>query len=304
MSITTPLSFPSSTPAVNHGDPAASGESAAALWEYGVDELKAATWGFDGARRLGQGQTGVVFRGTLLGHDGVVVDVAVKRFHDVLTEEKMRLARRDFRGRRFLQDRNVVRLHGYACPNTYSPEAGTLAILSWDCRSKIITGAAQGLYHYHSHGTVHGCVTASNILIENDFTARLFDFGYSWSRLSRCHLSSSPSTMSISTVKMSSEMDVLCFGTVILEVVSGRRSSELPTGANGFKLLVDWVWALHEKGCILDAVDTTLGITAANDNQQCLGMLSRDAAEAKKMLLVGLACSHPDPKLRPKIGDK
>uniref|UniRef100_A0A0D9XZJ8 Serine-threonine/tyrosine-protein kinase catalytic domain-containing protein n=2 Tax=Leersia perrieri TaxID=77586 RepID=A0A0D9XZJ8_9ORYZ len=155
--------------------------------------------------------------------------------------------------------------------------AGSPTILSWDCRSKIITGAAQGLHHFH----IHGCVTSSNILIESDFTACLGDFGSS------------------DLVKMSSEMDVFFFGVVVIEVVSGHRSSgdDLPMVlGNGFKFLVDWVWALHEKGCILDALDANLGIISSYN-----GCQNRNMVEAKKILLIGLARSHPDPKKRLKI---
>uniref|UniRef100_A0A0E0BT12 Protein kinase domain-containing protein n=1 Tax=Oryza glumipatula TaxID=40148 RepID=A0A0E0BT12_9ORYZ len=310
----TPLSFPSSPSPVTSSTGGGVESSALPLWEYSGDELAAATGRYDGARRrLGQGQTGAVFRGTLLGHDGVAVDVAVKRFHDILSEEKMRLVCRDLRARRFLQDRNVVRLHGYGfcvryrklhlvydymphgslSQHLFAGAGSSAAILSWDRRSKIIAGAARGLHHFHSHGAVHGCVTASNILIDNDFTARLGDFGYSWSRRFRRRCTSPAPTGDI--VRMSSETDVLCFGAVVLEVVSGRRSDLDDSGGGD-------VWALHEAGRILEAADATLGI-AAGDDGGCGGGRRRDAVEAKKMLLVGLACSHPDPKQRPKIRD-
>ncbi|EEE53256.1 hypothetical protein OsJ_36183 [Oryza sativa Japonica Group] len=322
----TPLSFPSSPSPVTSSTGGGVESSALPLWEYSGDELAAATGRYDGARRrLGQGQTGAVFRGTLLGHDGVAVDVAVKRFHDILSEEKMRLVCRDLRARRFLQDRNVVRLHGYGfcvryrklhlvydymphgslSQHLFAGAGSSAAILSWDRRSKIIAGAARGLHHFHSHGAVHGCVTASNILIDNDFTARLGDFGYSWSRRFRRRCTSPAPTGDI--VRMSSETDVLCFGAVVLEVVSGRRSDLDDSGGGDgdrrrFRSLVEWVWALHEAGRILEAADATLGI-AAGDDGGCGGGRRRDAVEAKKMLLVGLACSHPDPKQRPKIWD-
>ncbi|BAF29836.2 Os12g0500400 [Oryza sativa Japonica Group] len=287
----TPLSFPSSPSPVTSSTGGGVESSALPLWEYSGDELAAATG----------------------------------RFHDILSEEKMRLVCRDLRARRFLQDRNVVRLHGYGfcvryrklhlvydymphgslSQHLFAGAGSSAAILSWDRRSKIIAGAARGLHHFHSHGAVHGCVTASNILIDNDFTARLGDFGYSWSRRFRRRCTSPAPTGDI--VRMSSETDVLCFGAVVLEVVSGRRSDLDDSGGGDgdrrrFRSLVEWVWALHEAGRILEAADATLGI-AAGDDGGCGGGRRRDAVEAKKMLLVGLACSHPDPKQRPKIRD-
>lgn len=51
-------------------------------------------------------------------------------------------------------------------------------------------------------------------------------------------------------------------------------------------LLVDWVWMLHREGCIEEAVDERL-----NSNYEL--------DEAKKLLLLGLACSHPIASERP-----
>lgn len=86
------------------------------------------------------------------------------------------------------------------------------------------------------------------------------------------------------TGKAARESDIYGFGAVILEVVCGRRPS---SRINGYDLLVDWVWSLHREGRILDAVDERLG----NDHA---------AEEVERLLLLGLACSHPMADQRPK----
>lgn len=53
-----------------------------------------------------------------------------------------------------------------------------------------------------------------------------------------------------------------------------------------FQYLVDWVWSLHREGRLLDAVDPRLGEDYVKE-------------EAEKLLLLGLACSHPTACERP-----
>ncbi|KAH7849037.1 hypothetical protein Vadar_012052 [Vaccinium darrowii] len=71
---------------------------------------------------------------------------------------------------------------------------------------------------------------------------------------------------------------------VLLEVVCRRRPG---TKIGKYTLLVDWVWALHREGRLLEAVDNRL---------------QKDyvVEEAERILLLGLACSHPTASERPK----
>ncbi|KAL6993319.1 hypothetical protein U1Q18_043195 [Sarracenia purpurea var. burkii] len=86
------------------------------------------------------------------------------------------------------------------------------------------------------------------------------------------------------TGKATQQSDVYAFGAVLLEVVCGVRPG---TKIGGFHLLVDWVWCLHREGRLLDAMDRRLGEDFV-------------AEEARRLLLLGLACSHPIAGERPK----
>ncbi|KAI6700297.1 hypothetical protein NL676_014621 [Syzygium grande] len=57
-------------------------------------------------------------------------------------------------------------------------------------------------------------------------------------------------------------------------------------GYGGFQFLMDWVWFLHRDGRILEAVDERLGGEYVVE-------------EARRLLLLGLACSHPTAAERP-----
>ena len=81
------------------------------------------------------------------------------------------------------------------------------------------------------------------------------------------------------------ESDVFGFGVVILEVVCGRNAYWNDDKGNRMDL-TDWVWNLYMNGEILDAVDPRLK--------------EYDRVEAKKLLLLGLACADPNAGDRPK----
>ncbi|KAK8666028.1 hypothetical protein V6N13_006181 [Hibiscus sabdariffa] len=84
--------------------------------------------------------------------------------------------------------------------------------------------------------------------------------------------------------------DVFSYGAVVLEVASGRRPIERDANAatkgRVSGNLVEWVWSLHREGRLLSAADARLE-----------GHF--DEGEMRRVLLVGLACSHPDPLARP-----
>ncbi|KAF3955425.1 hypothetical protein CMV_019354 [Castanea mollissima] len=77
---------------------------------------------------------------------------------------------------------------------------------------------------------------------------------------------------------------------VRLQVASGRRPIEKDVSTAGkvgvCSNLVEWVWSLHREGRLLSAADARLG-----------GEF--DEGEMLRVLMVGLACSHPDPLARP-----
>ncbi|KAI3911759.1 hypothetical protein MKX01_029520, partial [Papaver californicum] len=158
------------------------------------EELKEATNYFESASVLGEGGFGKVFKGML--SDGTAV--AIKKLStggqqgdkEFLVEVEM-LSR--------LHHRNLVKLVGYySNPNASqnllcyelvpngSLEAwlhGPLGIncaLDWESRMKIALDAARGLAYLHEDSqpcVIHRDFKASNILLENDFHAKVSDFG-------------------------------------------------------------------------------------------------------------------------------
>ncbi|PRQ29012.1 putative protein kinase RLK-Pelle-LRR-Xb-1 family [Rosa chinensis] len=73
---------------------------------------------------------------------------------------------------------------GMVCLDFYlhqNPDGASL--LDWNHRLKIAAGAARGLQYLHegvAPNIVHGCVKASNILLDVKFCARVCDYGLSF----------------------------------------------------------------------------------------------------------------------------
>ncbi|KAK9757158.1 hypothetical protein RND81_01G144400 [Saponaria officinalis] len=270
--------------------------------EFSYKEIKLATKSFDSNRIIGHGAFGTVYKG-ILPETGHVV--AVKRCshsggdgkEEFLSELSIIAT---------LRHRNLVRLVGWC------HEKGEILliydymingsldkalfesriVLSWTHRRKILQGVASALAYLHQECenlVLHRDVKASNIMLDESFNARLGDFG-----LARQieHDKSPAATVAAGTMgylapeylltgRATEKTDVFSFGAVVLEVASGRRPIEREGGN-----LVDWVWGLHRDGKLLGAADERLN-----------GEYEEE--EMRRVLWVGLACSHPDPTVRP-----
>ncbi|XP_051203204.1 probable L-type lectin-domain containing receptor kinase S.5 [Lolium perenne] len=292
--------------------------------EFDYRELRKATSNFDERMKLGQGGYGVVYRGVVVeDHNnpaaaGTTVEVAVKKFSRASTQ-----GQNDFLSElsiiNRLRHKHLVRLVGWShddgelllvyeyMPNgsldqhLFSSAAGSRQRqpLGWELRYSIVQGVASALHYLHDQydqRVVHRDLKASNIMLDAAFTARLGDFG-----LARAIETDKTSYMEevaggvhgtvgyiapecFHTEKATRESDVYAFGAVILETVCGRRPR---CDIDGFHFLVDWVWRLHRDGRALEAVDPSLD-----------GAYDEDDAE--RLLMLGLACSHPTPAERPK----
>lgn len=169
-------------------------------------------------------------------------------------------------------------------------------VLSWESRYGIVADAASGLHYvHHEYGrmVLHRDIKASNVLLDASFRARLGDFGLArvieFDRNSFTDLGIAGTRGYIAPEysvghKATRQTDVFAFGALVLEAVTGRCAL---LGDPSCPLLSDWVWRLHGRGALLGAVDQNLGTDGFN------------ADDAKRLLLLGLACSTPNPGDRP-----
>ncbi|KAG6482113.1 L-type lectin-domain containing receptor kinase SIT2-like [Zingiber officinale] len=277
---------------------------------FSYKELHRATGGFREAELLGIGGFGRVYKGVLPSSKS---EIAVKR---VLSSPESRQGMREFvaevvsLGR--LCHRNLVPLLGYcrrkgelllvyrymrnSSLDRLLHDSGK-PVLGWAARMKIIKGVAAALLYLHQDWdqvVVHRDVKASNVLLDEEFNARLGDFG-----LARLydHGSDLKSSRVVGTMgylapelartgKSSTATDVFAFGTFVLEVVCGRRP--VISGEEEQVVLVDWVVENWRKGAIAETRDTRMGE-------------EDELEEVELVLKIGLLCSHPLPAARPSM---
>ncbi|OQU77305.1 L-type lectin-domain containing receptor kinase VIII.2 [Sorghum bicolor] len=292
--------------------------------EFSYKELSAATRGFDASRVIGNGAFGTVYKG-IVPDTGAMV--AVKRCTNARggggngnASSGEQQARSEFLSELSiiagLRHRNLLRLQGWCYEKgeillVYDyMRNGSLdkalfdassPVLPWHHRREILMGVASALAYLHhecERRVIHRDVKSSNVMLDEAYRARLGDFGLA--RQAE-HGESPDATAAAGTMgylapeyllsgRATECTDVFSFGALALEVACGRRPIGTTTdgggGGRSCNNLVEWVWSLHGEARLLDAMDPRLG-----------GEFDED--EARRALLVGLACSSPEPALRP-----
>ncbi|ESW17689.1 hypothetical protein PHAVU_007G260500 [Phaseolus vulgaris] len=280
--------------------------------KFQLKELLSATRSFHSSNKLGKGGFGIVYKGTLNGKD-----VAVKRI-----SKNSRHGKQDFIAEITtignLNHKNLVKLigwcyekgeillvyelmHNRSLDRFIFPTSGGDSTLNWEKRVAIICGVSRALDYLHNGSdkrVLHRDIKPSNVMLDSEFNARLGDFGLARtihlsekSHHSTREIAGTPGYMapeSLHTQRASVETDVYAFGILMLEVVCGGRKAEHKQDLRCCNSIVEWVWELHGRESITDAVDLRL-----NDDF--------DKAEAKCVLELGLACCHPNPHERPSM---
>ncbi|KAL8150721.1 hypothetical protein V2J09_020529 [Rumex salicifolius] len=201
---------------------------------FDLDDLLRAS-----AEVLGKGTYGTTYKAAL--DSGVAV--AVKRLKDVVVTEEEFKAKMEEIGR--LDHENLVALKAYHANGNerllvydYLPLGSLSALLhgnkgsgrtplNWETRSMIALGTARGVQYIHSQGSSvsHGDIKSSNVLLSNNYEARVSDFGLG----QVVSTGGAPNRVAgyrapevTDPRKVSQKADVYSFGVFILELLTGK----------------------------------------------------------------------------------
>ncbi|XP_030927569.1 probable L-type lectin-domain containing receptor kinase S.5 [Quercus lobata] len=280
-----------------------------------LKELRKATGNFNPKNKLGEGGFGTVYKGLLANKE-----VAVKQVSKNSSQGKQEfIAEVTTIGS--LHHKNLVRLIGWCyerrelllvyefMPNSsldkfiFGDEKLGMEepTLTWEKRHIIIHGVAEALDYLHNgceKTVLHRDIKASNIMLDSEFNARLGDFGLARTiqqkgktHHSTIEIAGTPGYMAPETFLISRatvETDVYSFGVLVQEVLCGRKPGNQIELTDYNNSIVYWLWELHSKGRILDAVDSRLNKEFDEEEMSC-------------MLVLALACCHPNPHKRPSM---
>ncbi|PAN14289.1 hypothetical protein PAHAL_2G397800 [Panicum hallii] len=273
-----------------------------------LSTIRAATDNFADSNWVGEGGFGAVYKGVLPGGQ----EIAVKRLSESsgqgiqeLKNELVLVAK--------LQHKNLVRLVGVCLQEhekllvyEYIPNRSIDTILfdpekskelDWGRRFNIINGIARGLNYLHDDSQlkiIHRDLKASNVLLGSDYTPKISDFGLA--RLFGGDQSREATNSVVGTYgymapeyamrgHYSIKSDVFSFGVLILEILTGRRSS----GSYSFDEsadLISLVWEHWNTGTIMEIMDSSMRGNAPGD-------------QMLKCIHIGLLCVQDNPADRP-----
>ncbi|XP_016198791.1 cysteine-rich receptor-like protein kinase 2 isoform X2 [Arachis ipaensis] len=279
---------------------------------YRYKDLKSATKNFSDENKLGEGGFGDVYKGTLKNGKIVAVKklaLGQSRKIDESFESEVKLISN-------VHHRNLVRLLGCCSKGperilVYEYMANSSldrylfgekkGNLNWKQRYDIIVGTARGLAYLHEDFHVciiHRDIKTSNILLDDDLQPRIADFGLA--RLlpeDKSHLSTKfAGTLGYTAPEyaihgqLSEKADAYSYGVVVLEIISGQKSSELRDDADG-EFLLQRAWKLYEKDMHLELVDPTL------DPEDY------SSEEVKRIIEIALLCTQASPSTRPTMSE-
>ncbi|XP_042981569.1 LEAF RUST 10 DISEASE-RESISTANCE LOCUS RECEPTOR-LIKE PROTEIN KINASE-like 1.1 isoform X2 [Carya illinoinensis] len=215
---------------------------------FSYSELQEATNNFDIEKELGDGGFGTVYYGKL--RDGR--EVAVKRLYEH-NYKRVEQFMNEVEILTRLRHTNLVSLYG--CTSRHSRELllvyeyipnGTVAdhvhgdratpgSLTWPTRMSIAIETASALAYLHASDIIHRDVKTNNILLDNNFSVKVADFGLS--RLfptDVTHVSTAPQGTPgyvdpeyHQCYQLTSKSDVYSFGVVLIELISSLTAVDI-----------------------------------------------------------------------------
>ncbi|XVE69491.1 hypothetical protein DITRI_Ditri09bG0156200 [Diplodiscus trichospermus] len=269
---------------------------------FTADDLLCAT-----AEIMGKSTYGTVYKATL--EDGN--QVAVKRLREKITKGQKEFEN-EVNALGKIRHPNLLALRAYYLGPKgekllvfdYMPKGSLASFLhargpdtpvDWPTRMRIAKGVTRGLLYLHTQeNIIHGNLTSSNVILDEDKNAKIADFG-----LSRLMTSAANANV-IATAgalgyrapelsklkKANTKTDVYSIGVIILELLTGKSPGEAMNGVD----LPQWVASIVKEEWTNEVFDLELMRDASSIGDELLNTLK-----------LALHCVDPSPSARPEV---
>ncbi|KAL1219433.1 G-type lectin S-receptor-like serine/threonine-protein kinase [Cardamine amara subsp. amara] len=278
--------------------------------QFSYKELQRCTKNFK--EKLGAGGFGTVYRGVLTNR----TVVAVKQLEGIEQGEKQ--FRMEVATISSTHHLNLVRLIGFCSQGRhrllvyefmrngsldnflFTTDSGKL--LTWEYRFNIALGTAKGITYLHEECRdciVHCDIKPENILVDDNYTAKVSDFGLAKllnPKDHRYNMSSVRGTRGylapewLANLPITSKSDVYSYGMVLLEIVSGQRNFDVSEKTNHKKFSI-WAYEEFEKGN-----------TEAILDKRLVSDQTVDIEQVRRMVQTSFWCIQEQPLQRPTMG--
>ncbi|GAV82888.1 Pkinase domain-containing protein [Cephalotus follicularis] len=277
---------------------------------FTLRDLQLATNRFSKDNIIGDGGYGIVYRGNLINGN----PVAVKKLLNNPGQ-----ADKDFRVEveaiGHVRHKNLVRLLGYCIEGTQRMlvyeyvnngnleqwlrgDMGHHGYITWEARMKILLGTAKAMAYLHEAiepKVVHRDIKSSNILIDDNFDAKISDFGLA--KLLGAGTSHITTRVMgtfgyvapeyANSGLLNEKSDVYSYGVVLLEAITGRYPVDYGRPQNEVNM-VEWLKMMVQLRRSEEVVDPNLEAKPSTST-------------LKRALLTALRCVDPDSNKRPKM---
>ncbi|XAR55873.1 Non-specific serine/threonine protein kinase [Bertholletia excelsa] len=295
-----------------HSTSEAGGLGSSRSW-FSYKELVEATNGFSAQNLLGEGGFGSVYKGYLA--DGRRVAVKQLKMGGGQGEREFK-AEVEIISR--IHHRYLVSLVGYCISESkrllvydYVPnntlyfhlhEEGR-PVMDWVTRVKVAAGAARGIAYLHEDchpRIIHRDIKSSNILLDDNFEARVSDFGLAKLAVdTNTHITTRVigtfgyvAPEYVASGKLTEKSDIYSFGVVLLELITGRKPVD-QSQPSGEESLVEWARPLLNHA--LDTKDFESLVDPRIENNYV-------DSEMYQMIEAAAACVRHSAMNRPRMG--
>ncbi|XP_068328996.1 calmodulin-binding receptor-like cytoplasmic kinase 2 [Pyrus communis] len=284
------------------------------ILKFSMEEINKATKNFSPSLKIGQGGFGTVYKGRL--GDGTLV--AIKRAKKSVYDKHLGVEfQSEIQMLAQVEHLNLVKFYGYLEHEDekiivveYVPN-GTLRqhleclygqILDLAARLDIAIDVAHAvtyLHMYTDHPIIHRDIKSSNILLTENFRAKVADFGFARlaadSDSGETHVSTQVKGTAgyldpeyLRTYQLTEKSDVFSFGVLLVELVTGRRPIEAKRDIKE-RITAKWAMKKFTDGDALSILDPRLEQTEANN------------LAIEKILELALQCLAPRRQNRPSM---